>query len=277
MATRPPLQRYDQALAYVRNIDDELAGRLESTKTKTKQQLGAAISLEGGGFWHLGSPNQHMALRGLLLCQNVFLKPPICFYDAAGNGRETKNHFKNHSEADIVKAIESYTRRRGVTLQQFAQAARNVSHMDGTFNPLIRTRDETGNWGGGSIVCFNGVKVWLFSSGLCSLQWYFNEGANLDANTCNQIVGDGTIVEERDIDNIQEGWIFNIHHPTRKDVCHWGVVLGRGRAAASNTQEAWPGGGRAESILYRVTAFTANSCCGSRWMYADGNTTGRPW
>ena len=65
------------------------------------------------------------------------------------------------------------------------------------------------------------------------------EGGRLDAYTCNQILGDGAIVTEDKIARIAEGMVFNIHDAQTPAICHWGVCLGGGRAAASNTA---PGG-----------------------------------
>jgi hypothetical protein len=237
---RTDTERYDQALAYIRtNVSDDLGNKIQEKSAGQKKALGAAISLAWHGFGNIGTKSQHMALRGLLLCQKTLLEGP--YAGAQGEkdylGKNCKNtieFFKNKPETDIREAIRSYTRLPIVTLAQFAQTARDISDMSGTFNLHSVTRDQTGNWGG-TTNCYGAVKIWLFKSGLCSLQWMLEQGAKLDAYSCNQIIGNGDVVAEDDIDTIPEGMVFNIHDSVDPAICHWGVCLGAGRAAASNT------------------------------------------
>jgi hypothetical protein len=67
------------------------------------------------------------------------------------------------------------------------------------------------------------------------LQWLLEKGGELNAYTCNQVIGDGNVVAETDIGTIPEGMVFNIHDSVDPAICHWGVCLGGGMAAASNT------------------------------------------
>lgn len=235
---RSDTERYDQALTYIRrNVSGALADwivRETGGKKKDKKTLGGAISLAWGGFDKVGTPDQHMALRGLLLCQHVFLDVKALKDELGKDCKKTKDHFKNRSESDIKEAIRSYTRTPLVSLAQFAQTARDISDMSGAFNYHSRTRADAGNWGG-TTNCYGAVKVWLFKSGLCSMPWMIKEGSRLTAYTCNQIIGDGDVVDEADINDIPEGMVFNIHDSVDPAICHWGVCLGNGIAAASNT------------------------------------------
>jgi hypothetical protein len=235
---RSDTERYDQALDYIRKkLSNDLAdwiARETGGKKKDKKTLGGAISLSGFGFDKVGTPDQHMALRGLLLCQNVFLDVRALKEELGKNCKKTKDYFKNRSESQIKDAIRCYTRTPLVTLAQFAQTARDISDMSGDFNYYSRTRADAGNWGG-TTNCYGAVKVWLFKSGLCSMPWMLRKGSELTAYTCNQIIGDGDIVAEKDIDGIPEGMVFNIHDSVDSAICHWGVCLGHGIAAASNT------------------------------------------
>lgn len=236
MARTDP-ERYDQALDYIRkNIDQALATRVDVKGKLRKQALGKAISLAKGGFWHTGTKGQHMALRGLLLCQQVFLRPPECPIDYAGDGTQTKNYFKARSEEQVQEAIRSYARRTNVTLMEFAQTAQKIKDTLGEFNALTRTRADTSF--GGTTNCYGAVKIWLFNSGCCSLPWCLNEGSQLTAYTVNDIIGDGQVIAEDEVDGIPVGHVFNIHDANDPNICHWGVSLGQGWAAASNTTPA---------------------------------------
>lgn len=239
MASRTDTERYDQALAYLAAMDQPLATSVHLIGSARKKALGKAISLAWGGFGKTGTPTQHMALRALLLCQQVFLRPPTSTSDYALNGEATKTAFKIKSEQQIRDAISSYTRVPGVTAEVFAQTAEEIRSAVGDFNPLTRTRSDTGF--GGVTNCYGAVKIWLFKSGLCSLQWYVNKGSLITAYTVNDIIGDGAVVAEADIADIPRGWIFNIHDAVDPNVCHWGVFLGNGMAAASNTTAGAPG------------------------------------
>lgn len=244
MSGRTDTERYDQALAYIKtNVSADIGLLIDAKAGGKKKQIGAALSLSGYGMKNVGSKNQHMALRGLLMCQNVLLDPKAYEHPVGNkhaknylgkNCRNTVEHFKNLGEADICKAIQSYGRLPNVSLKQFAQAARDLTNMGGDFNLCSVTREQTTNFGG-TTNCYGAVKIWLFKSGLCSLMWLLEEGDKLNAYSCNQIIGNGDIVTEDNIDNIPEGKIFNIHDSADPAICHWGVCLGGGMAAASNT------------------------------------------
>jgi hypothetical protein len=243
MAQRTDTERYDQALSYIKtNVSADL-GRLIEDKSGDRKKIGAALSLAWHGFKNTGTKTQHMALRGLLMCQNVLIDPkkyehPVGKTDAKNylgkDCRNTIEHFKNKGEDEICKAIRSYTRLPNVTLALFAQAARDLTSMGGDFNLCSVAREQPTNWGG-TTNCYGAVKIWLFKSGLCSLRWMLEEGDKLNAYSCNQIIGNGNIVQEGNIGNIPEGMIFNIHDSVDTAICHWGVCLGGGKAAASNT------------------------------------------
>ncbi|HEX2828622.1 MAG TPA: hypothetical protein VHP37_19870 [Burkholderiales bacterium] len=241
---RTDTERYDQALAYIRtHVSDALANDILLKTGGQKAKYGGLLSLAWYGFDKVGTKSQHMALRGLLLCQNAYLDIKKYEYPVKDKtatnmlGKKCKNtieYFKNKAETDIREAIRSYTRLPDVSLGQFAQTARDIKDMAGDFQLRSITRAETGNWGG-TTNCYGAVKIWLFKSGLCSLQWMLTEGEQLNAYTCNQIIGDGDVVADDDIDDIPEGMVFNIHDSVTPAICHWGVSLGGGYAAASNT------------------------------------------
>lgn len=232
--SRTNLERYTQAIDYIKqNIDRPLADKLDLKGSAKKELLGKAISLSGGGFWYTGTKGQHQAIRALLLCQQVYLKPPECDSDKAKDGSETKNYFKLKSEELVKEAIRSYTRKSNVSLEDFAQAALKITDPAKPFKELTRTRNDMGF--GGITNCYGAVKMWLFNSGCCSLPWFLTEGAKINAYTVNTIIGNGVLVDEKDIDDIPRGYVFNLQDSKNLDVCHWGVSLGGGWAAASNT------------------------------------------
>jgi hypothetical protein len=232
---RTNTERFQQAVNYIKDhISLKLASSIMMHSAGRQDALGGAISLSKSGFWRTGSDGQHMALRSLLLCQHVFLKPPFLNADVIGDTTPTKTHFQTRSEHDIREAIRIYSPLKNVTLHQFAEVARNVGNMAGQPNLHTRTRRDVSNWGGVSN-CYSGVKVWLFQSGLCSFPWLLKEGNQITAYTVNGILGDGRVVAEKDIRTVPEGFIFNIHDANDANICHWGVGLGNGKAAAANT------------------------------------------
>ncbi len=230
---RTDLERYTQALTYLTvNVDAGLAISAGQKSAGQKKAVGKAISLAKGGFWKVGTAPQRMALRALLLCQQVFFKPPESVADFAGDGSATKAHFKLKSEAQIKDAIRCFTTRKGVSRDDFAESALSVTDLAGKFEPTIRTRGETTGFGG-TTNCYGAVSVWLFTSGCCSMPWFLK--GVLNAYTANAILGDGEVVKETALKTIPKGHIFNIHDASDPNICHWGVSLGDGWAAASNT------------------------------------------
>lgn len=186
-------ERYDQALDYIKKqIDVGLSIKVDQKGSAKKETLGKAISLAYDGFAKVGTPEQHMALRALLLCQQIFLKPPEATNDYANNGKETKAHFKFKPEGDIKHAIKSYmVLNPKPSRLDFADTALKITDTKGAFNAFARTRDDTAF--GGVTNCYGAVKIWLFNSGLCSLPWYVKEGDTLNAYTVNTIIGNGAL------------------------------------------------------------------------------------
>lgn len=234
---RTETQRFDQAVDYIKKqISPTLGADLAQKGNARKQQLGKAISLAKGGFWRTGTKQQHMALRGLLLCQQIYLKPPVGRTDHAKDGSETKSHFKMKGEDQVKEAIRIYTRKPNVSLEDFAQAALE-DLKGGRLNWESRTRSDTSL--GGTTNCYGAVIMWLLNSGCCSLPWYEKVGTKINAYNVNKEVGDGKVYPESDVGNIPRGYVFNIQDSKALDVCHWGVSLGGGWAAASNTTPGW--------------------------------------
>jgi hypothetical protein len=78
------------------------------------------------------------------------------------------------------------------------------------------------------------------------MRWLTHEGPSLIAMTANRMLGDGVEIEPRRLNRMPRGWIFNFHGGTvrgrvNKDVCHWGVSLGDGLGAATNTTDGEQG------------------------------------
>ena len=257
MAARTDTERYDQALQYIRNINDPLATKINTAAGAHKAEYGKKISLKDGGYGMTGSKGQHAAVRALLLCQQVILKPPIAFADFATETTTTKSFFKSKSEDEVKAAIKCYTKKTGVTAEIFAQTAESIRNPSDT-EPDYKTISRSGTKLGRNVVCFHAVKLWLFNSGLVTLRWMAKEATGLNANTANDLLGDGDEVDRADLDDIPRGHIFNFHGRKNgpgvdgKSLCHWGVSLGGGRAAASNTQASFEFGG-----VRRDTAFSS--------------------
>ena len=90
-------------------------------------------------------------------------------------------------------------------------------------------------------VCFDALKMLLFKAGFVSIRWLARTGPTMTAQTANNILGLGQVVNEGALDNMPAGYMFNFHRANDVAVCHWGVSLGNGWAAGANTQANWPG------------------------------------
>lgn len=232
---RTDLERYTGAVQYIQNnVNRDLAQEI-ARKVGNKTAAGAALSLKGGGFWRSGSDNQHWAVRGLMLCQHVFLKGVQAnqFVSATQNLADTTRHFHGKSETVVKEAIKSYVADTAPSRNKLVTTATTTNATAGDFKFTTRLRTDQSM--GANPICFNAVRLWLFNSGFVSLKWLASDGYLLDANTCNRILGDGTVIRPDQLATMPAGYMFNFHAAASKAVCHWGITLGNGWAAGSNT------------------------------------------
>lgn len=225
-----------------------------------KGTLGQKISLKG--IWSKGHlyRSQHVALRALMLCQAIFLNPPWARkakykrtpdghggyqserdgYAPFYTGGELKAHssvVRNMSEGDIKKRILCYIPVGGVSGDDIAKAA-EMAVGQGTIDYTNLTRDSELLFQ--NAICFDAVSLWLFKSGFVSIRWLTREGPSLQADTANDMLGDGKVITVDELDRMPRGMLFNFHggksgSRDNRDVCHWGVSLGGGMGAAANT------------------------------------------
>ncbi len=239
--------RFDETVQYInRYISPDLANSIApALGGRPPSDIGKAISLSGAGFHGVGTDDQHKALRALLLCHKVFLKAPYAIgaggapFDYNSSPDLPKTHFKMKTEAQIKNAVLSYVPKKSATLEGLAQAATEIRSPSGMmiWETMLRDTDPFPNMP----VCFDALKMWLFKAGFVSLRWLAKTGPTMTAQTVNTMLGDGVIIPEDQLDQMPRGQLFNFHKHDRKDVCHWGVSLGNGMAAGSNTSSDWPG------------------------------------
>ena len=247
--SRTDTERFTEAVNYLRALSPALATDVVTNTPGRAAQLGASISLEGAGYWKSGTANQHSAVRALLLCHQVYLKPPYAKTDLATSGDAAKSSLRTKTEDQVKRAILCYLPTLNPTLEGFARAAEAIKKPNGDFVWETRTRDDQTL--GPNPVCFNAVKVWLFNAGFVSLRWLATKGMLIDAHRANSHLGDGQIIQKDQVKNIPRGQIFNFHVNNHKEVCHWGVSLGSGWAAGANTTPSAAAGGVTKSVNFR--------------------------
>lgn len=217
-----------------------------------------------------GDVQQHKALRALLLCQFIYLRPPWARketfkradrqnaeggYDIVGGNYEPyyldwrtdvpTSATRNLSEAQIVEMIRCYAARINARAEDLALAAESPV-VEGQA-PDYRSYTRAGPTPfGTSCICYDAVRAWLFKSGFVSMRWLTHEGPSLIARTANDMLGLGEVIAEDRVDRIPRGYIFNFHGGVvrgneARDVCHWGVSLGDGIGAATNTTDGEKG------------------------------------
>lgn len=232
---RTDSERYDDTIKYIKgHVSAKLAQDIRTKTQSQKMKIGALLSLKSHWYGISGSANQHWAVRSLVLCQHTYLQGHGLCQDLA----TTKRHFKGKVESAVKKALDSYTVSDRKTIVALGEAAAKTMGTAGAFNYYTRTRDDM-SLGTGAVVCFNAVKLWLFKAGFVSLQWLAAD--KLTAVTANNVLGDGVVIDPDQLPNMPRGYIFNFHDARMKQVCHWGISLGDGWAAASNTTENWAG------------------------------------
>lgn len=230
---RTDTERFTEAHNYLKAIDPGLAKHLTDNRGgMTDAQLGAKISLEGAGYWKSGTDAQHSAVRALMLCQEVYLKPPYTATPLVVDGT-TPKFYQGKQENIVKEAILCYLPMGSASSLAFAKVAEDVANPNGDFLWGTRTRRDESL--GANPVCFNAVRLWLFNAGFVSLRWLASIGRQIDAHHANEHLGDGVIITADQVQNIPRGYIFNFHVAGHKEVCHWGVSLGNGWAAGANT------------------------------------------
>ena len=233
---RTDQQRFDEALAYLKTIDIQLATEVKQHIGGRVLEAGRELSLEGHGYWRSGNDLQHTAVRALVLCQKAFLTPPYFkgFYIGFEHPK-TKTFFHGKSEAIVKEAIKCYLPLRSASLPGMVAAAKMVNETSGNLDFYTLTRQSKNL--GANPICFAAVRMWLFIAGFVSMRWLASAGFDLNANKANQMLGDGTPVTLDHINQIPAGHIFNFHAARDKATCHWGLSLGNGMAVASNTHQ----------------------------------------
>ncbi len=244
---RTDKERFDEAIRYIiRYIGADLALSATGALTqRTDADVGAAISLGGAGYWRHGSEDQHTAVRALLLCQQAFLMAPfavgaggapfnyIVFPDLA------KTYYLKKTEEQVKQALRAYLPIGGAARDDVVTAATGIQNPGGgTYWETMRRDTDPFP---GMPVCFDALKMWLFKAGFVSLRWLAQTGPLMTAQTVNAMLGQGVVIQEAQLGNMPAGYLFNFHRAGDQAVCHWGVSLGAGWAAGSNTTANWPG------------------------------------
>jgi hypothetical protein len=239
----------------------------------SKGDLGRSLSLRG--IWSNGHlyRSQHNAMRALMLCQAVYLQWPwarqqegireaikspegkvtgyaITGYNfvpfpCAWQTDVSTAVVRNMSEKSIKERILCYLPRPAASADDLATAAACVEGIElGSIDYRNYTRNDKCRFQ--TSICYDGVKQFLFKAGFLSIRWLTREGPSLLAHTANDMLGNGIVIPKSQLDLIPAGWIFNFHGGNfggreNKDVCHWGVSLGGGIGAGTNTTPAEKG------------------------------------
>lgn len=232
-------QRYDGALEYIRtNISQSLVNaiKLKVKNLEAEKTLGGQISLSGKGYRNNGTKQQHWAVRALCMCQQVFLKSDEVdpFVRAGVSLDTTKEYYKGKDESLLKSAIRCYEITEGATIDDLAEIARTemLTTDDTPYETSLRTDKGMGT---STPVCFHAVRCWLYKAGFVSLRWMATTGYSLTANNCNDVLGWGEVISAEQMSNIPVGYLFNFHSVESPTVTHWGISLGNGIAAGSNT------------------------------------------
>lgn len=244
---RTDSERYDQAVKYIEDnisttLSTEIKQKITARPGATKDTVGAELSLKGKGFHTSGTDDQHMALRGLMLCQITYFRKPHAEFDeycSADALDKTRKAWKGKSEALVQAQIRMYEKKPIRHLADVSDAAKRIKKVEGSVNPIDRqyTDDNVSK----APVCYHGVSAWLFAAGMVSKRWYAREGLRIDGNTANQQLGQGATVTEANWGSIPEGYVWNIHRTGDPTTCHWGVSIGNGIAIACNNTDSSPG------------------------------------
>jgi hypothetical protein len=267
---RTAIARYTQTYNYLMTVSAVLAQQVDQlVSTMGQSQIGALLSLKG--IWSKGHlyKGQHDAIRALMLCQAVYLQWPwarksvqdselVTSSEGVKSRVITGSHYdqyalawqmnvptsivRNLSENEIKERILAYVPQLPATRADLARAAKCT---DGLVEGQIDYRDysRASPCRFQHAICYDAVKQFLFKAGFISIRWLTHDGPSLESHTANALLGDGKVANKGELDTVGEGFIFNFHGDSmqgrdNKDVCHWGVTLGGGLGAGTNTTKA---------------------------------------
>ncbi len=235
---RTDQERFDQAFNYIKGCDAGLADDCRKKLGASQLVAGRNASLEGHSYWRSGSDAQHAAVRALIVLQTAYMNPiRLGSAEIALDVNVTKRYYHGKPESKLRDAIMSYVVKKNATHETLVQSALDVNEVGGDRQFL--TLDRSSRALGVKVpVCFDAVRMWLFKAGFVSLRWFVTSGFDLTANTANEMLGDGTVIGEDDLEKIPRGSMFNFHRDRTKTVCHWGLSLGGGQGIAANTTSA---------------------------------------
>lgn len=238
--SKTPQQRYTDSIKYLKKIDHALGMEVDNKLGPNAATVGAEISLKDFGYWNALAGDKHDAVRALLLCFIAYFRTPHCRMDWASPQAldDIKKKHSGSSKSEVDAEILYFAQIPGVNASALAHAAEYHNSASGVPDYLNRTRNDKEL--GGNPVCYNGVFLWLFVAGFVSKRWLAKDANELDANTANDKLGNGPKLYPREWGDIPRGYIWNIHRIGDKTTCHWGVSLGKDRAAACNNTDESP-------------------------------------
>lgn len=260
---RTNVQRYNEACSYLENLPNggmELKNAVVAATRGREDLLGGKLSIEGQGLRLIGTDAQHQAVKALVLCELAFnTKPHIPDKDIQGMSiaeisdtdiSTTKRNFLVKTKSSVDEEIRHYMLASDRSYQKLCDAARRVRNAGTESIPLWRKKRSENYFSDGAfVICYDGVKMWLFAAGMVSRRWLSSVGITLDANTSKAVFGQGTAVPPSQWDSIEPGFFWSIEKK-RADTsidtktCHWGLSLGGGLVVATNNTYATAGPNR---------------------------------
>jgi hypothetical protein len=232
--------RYDETLAYIRQVSQELATDADRVIGTRARGAGGEISISGAGHKKPGTLDDRKAIRALMLLQITYFRIPYAPQDYASAWvlGQTLTNALTRTKQDIDAEILEYLPTGTGTVDGVADAAERINSTTGVFDPVNYRRTDTNL--SSNPVCYHGVGTWLFGAGLVSKRWLARGWNGITANTCNIILGDGVVVDRRNWGLIPAGWVWNIHRVGDKTTCHWGISVGNDIAIACNNTDESP-------------------------------------
>lgn len=232
--------RYEEALAYIRQLSGPLATDLNATLGTRAKAAGGAISISHAGYDKPGTKAHRDAVRALMLLQYAYFRMPYAPQDYASDyvlGLTLSNGLAR-TKSDIDAEILEYLPTGTGTRDGLADAAERIDSLTGVFDPVVYRRTDTNL--SNNPVCYHGVGTWLFGAGLVSKRWLAAGWNRITAYTCNAIIGDGVVVPRKNWSLIPKGYVWNIHRVGDKSTTHWGVSVGNDVAIACNNTDESP-------------------------------------
>jgi hypothetical protein len=281
--------KFQDALQYIsQNVSSRLANDLMLKVTTmvgvqdfdtAAAPLLAQMTTSGAGVMFSNGKARRTAMRALLLCQAVYLTPPVQAHDHLpliedGFPAATIAYWKSRSETEIKRGISMYATLPNADADALIAAASTMGPTNRDVSLLSRLHSITREDRPFPIesTCYRAVQSWLLASGFVSLQWFLRSSvaAVAGAQTDDNCVAAQLLAIFPAGRMVDVSLNFDRFNPNPGDIVYMYRSHANGTPKAGGQLGHWMVVGRG-GLAYGCNNFTDDEARGTNPTYAECN------